>query len=364
MPVPDCSYVDADDVSEPTGSSYSFCVQAEIRALKVKLGNIIATDASGVYVPAGTGSIVGTTQDALRHFVHTAQYLTVGDFDAALAALTGTFGVNDLEVSGSSELNGNVTITGNQVNVGNFTLTGAFTHSEDLGVAAPGATTHVGFTTTFSGDAGGTTLVYAEQHFITADGANNINNSRVMYIGNNIETTAGATAAAYAQHNYIWLKDAGTVTNARVIEGHLRVDGTGGITSTANVFNVASITLTGTGVVNQATGFNCGNLGHATLVNRAIGFNCGDLTGSAILTAGFKSELTAGSNKWNLYITGDADNFIEGKIRWGATAIEPNNGKVVSITNVGPGAGAGVSIQEWLEVVNATGSTRYIPLFG
>jgi len=40
-----------------------------------------------------------------------------------------------------------------------------------------------------------------------------------------------------------------------------------------------------------------------------------------------------------------------------------NNGQVVTVGNVGPGA-AGVSIQGWQRVFDSAGNTRYIPLFG
>ena len=40
-----------------------------------------------------------------------------------------------------------------------------------------------------------------------------------------------------------------------------------------------------------------------------------------------------------------------------------NNGQVVTVGNVGPGA-AGVSIQGWQKVFDSAGNTRYIPLFG
>lgn len=79
MPVPDCSYVDADDVSEPTGSSYSFCVQAEIRALKVKLGGIVAGHISDIFVPASPGAVVTTVQNKLREFITPADKGAIGD---------------------------------------------------------------------------------------------------------------------------------------------------------------------------------------------------------------------------------------------------------------------------------------------
>jgi hypothetical protein len=51
------------------------------------------------FAQSGIGAIAGTVEDALQLFVHTSQYSTQGNFDTALAALSGTFGVAALEVT-------------------------------------------------------------------------------------------------------------------------------------------------------------------------------------------------------------------------------------------------------------------------
>jgi hypothetical protein len=53
----------------------------------------------------------------------------------------------------------------------------------------------------------------------------------------------------------------------------------------------------------------------------------------------------------------------DGVLGFASTAISANNAQTVTVSNVGPG-GAGVSIQEWLQIKNAAGTTRYLPLFG
>ena len=41
MPVPDCSYVDIDDLAHPDGSDYIYCLQAEMRAMKDRMYNAL-----------------------------------------------------------------------------------------------------------------------------------------------------------------------------------------------------------------------------------------------------------------------------------------------------------------------------------
>jgi hypothetical protein len=54
------------------------------------------------FAQSGTGAIAGeTVEDALRRFVHTAQYDTAANYATARDALTGTIGINDLDLTGN-----------------------------------------------------------------------------------------------------------------------------------------------------------------------------------------------------------------------------------------------------------------------
>lgn len=63
------------------------------------------------FIPSGSGAIAGDAQDALRLSVHTSQYNTQGNYETARDALTGTTGVNNLDVSGNLVVTGTITGT-------------------------------------------------------------------------------------------------------------------------------------------------------------------------------------------------------------------------------------------------------------
>ena len=230
---------------------------------------------------------------------------------------------------------------------------------QSLGTVATGTVIPWDTATNFTGHAGGATTLYAHRHIVTQQGANNVASVRVQYNGTEI-TGSGTTALAEATHNYVWLKDSAVLTYGRVVEAHMVSSSSGGVTDFIG-FSNASLVHTGSGVIGNCVGFQTGDIGHATLVQNAIGFKAGNFTTASSLTAAFVSEMNSGSNKWGLYITGTADNWIEGKVRWGTTSIAANATGVVSITNVGP---TNLAIQEWLHCYGMGGSNRYIPLFG
>lgn len=68
-------------------------------------------DDNFLLVPSGTGAVQSTVQTALQLVVHTSQYDSQANYEAARDALTGTLGVNNLDVSGTISVSGNAAIT-------------------------------------------------------------------------------------------------------------------------------------------------------------------------------------------------------------------------------------------------------------
>jgi hypothetical protein len=141
----------------------------------------------------------------------------------------------------------------------------------------------------------------------------------------------------------------------------MKLDTSGNLTTTSNIYCKS----TGDGVV-FAQNFQVGTAGAGSTLN-AIG-NCNDgasavgvniCNTSSLTTAGAKicSFWSDNRSTEKAYITKD------GVLGFASTAISANNAQTVTVSNVGPG-GAGVSIQEWLQIKNAAGTTRYLPLFG
>lgn len=92
-----------------------------------------------------------------------------------------------------------------------------------------------------------------------------------------------------------------------------------------------------------------------TLSPSPTAYYAGTVTAPAI-TRGVGANIIKGATTGNIAI--QSLEFI--KRVASATA---NNGQVVTVGNVGPGA-AGISIQGWQQVFDSAGNTRYIPLFG
>lgn len=80
-------------------------------------------------------------------------------------------------------------------------------------------------------------------------------------------------------------------------------------TATANAINVAEFYH----YVAQE-----GGIGSGSAIDKHIGFNAKNLTASSVY--GFQGEISAGSNKYNLYMSGSAPNFLFGSLSIGAEA--------------------------------------------
>lgn len=91
----------------PTGHLAASTVQA---AIDEHVTDLAATSGSSLvgFVQSGSGAITSTVQTALRLSVHTSQYSTQGNYETARDALTGTTGVNNLDVSGNIAVTGTV----------------------------------------------------------------------------------------------------------------------------------------------------------------------------------------------------------------------------------------------------------------
>jgi hypothetical protein len=60
-------------------------------------------------IPPGVGAIEEGVTEALQRIVHTAQYDTQGHYEAARDALTGTFGIANLDITGNLSVTGTIT---------------------------------------------------------------------------------------------------------------------------------------------------------------------------------------------------------------------------------------------------------------
>lgn len=203
----------------------------------------------------------------------------------------------------------------------------------DGGAAAAGTVIENTFTTTASGDAGGTTDFRGALYQLTWLGTNSAQQTIILSCHNDLTHTSGTMTYAYGIQTHVSLGggatsgvSTGAITNARVFEGHIANKSSNAqVISTGAVFFAADADLTrtgSTGTVDQIAGFSCGDMGHATKVTTsAISFDAGDMTAGAPTTANFRARMGSGTNKWAFLGTGSAPSALAGALRLGDNTV-------------------------------------------
>lgn len=194
----------------------------------------------------------------------------------------------------------------------------------NLGALPAGTSSGYSYQKTFSGHAGGTTDFRGWVDKITAQGANSIDQVIARNIQLELTHSAGTITRAFGQQAYGRLglsgSTTGAVTSLRVYDTHIANEGSGTITNAACYFADSVDLGDGTGPITHNIGFNSANMGHATRVtNSAIGFSAGDITGGAALTAGFRSQVSSGTNKFAFYSEGSAPSVFTGSLTLGSS---------------------------------------------
>lgn len=345
----------------------------------------------------GTGGLTSTVAAALQLLPHSSQYDTPPHFNTVQATLTGTHGFGSVRIGagGSSELQislpSGLANTRFTFNVGGGTFSGQFDPTLGWGYnpnRENASEPQFGFNIEghyYDGairwcehnlDYTSTTGVYkrlfgmrinratdaADWQWAGSGGfifADTINGTpQLAFNANNVAIGGSATAGSR-------LLITGT-QNANSTEIGVNFTGTAGANASNNFvgfvtqMSTAAVAVIFARVQNFAV-VDCVK-GASSTITEQDGFRCTDLTTGATNIA-FKGEVSSGANKWNLYMDGTADNFLEGNIKAGTTSIAANNAQAVTRGNVGPGA-AGVAVLEWMKVKNAAGTTRYIELYG
>lgn len=189
----------------------------------------------------------------------------------------------------------------------------------NVGSVQSGASNLIAYSRTVTGGAvDGTSQVYDFVNRVYAQGSNNYDYVRAQYSGTHIDTTGGTTTNADGLHQYVWVGGAGNVTYSQVIAAHLRVDGPGDVTNEAVLFRGVSTTL-GTGAaVTTIKGLSFGQLGDASKVTNVYGVDVED-TSAASVVIGYRSQISAGANKYAFFGAGTAASAFGGKVGVGQT---------------------------------------------
>lgn len=267
--------------------------------------------------------------------------------------LVGVFNLNtnavNVDIQGSLAVDGNVTIGDGigdsiTINAGTITQANVLNHNRTVGVAIAGASTQFNHTTTFSGDAGGTTDLRAIGHVMTASGSVDITGARIRRSTLTVNMSAGNLNSSFIEQANILNSGAGLITSAIGYDAFFNLTSTGDITNAIG-FRSGSLTLSSTGAITNAIGYQANALGHATLVTNAIGFDQPNYTGSLTTTIGFRSQQNNVTGGWGFLHTGTANNAFAGNVRIGSNVVPTValdiTGSLIVSNNATLGDGAG-----------------------
>lgn len=287
---------------------------------------------TNVYADSALGSSLGDTVTADSGGLFASIYLDSSVvYRAVLQNSTGSVTIRDIDPVNTEILNDLASTAG----AGMIGTTSGDTVQEvldtlpdfgttALGTLPAGTTSGYSWQKTFTGHSGGTTDFRGWVDKITAQGANSIDQVIARNIQLELTHSAGTITRAFGQQAYGRLglsgSTTGAVTSLRVYDTHIANEGSGTITNAACYFADSVDLGDGTGPITHNIGFNSADMGHATRVtNTAVGFSAGDITGGAALTAGFRSQVSDGSNKYSFYAEGSAPSQFTGKVGIGSS---------------------------------------------
>jgi hypothetical protein len=150
----------------------------------------------------------------------------------------------------------------------------------------------------------------------------------ILFVGNN-SNTSGISNARF--NNPINL--AGTSTSVF----HTPTVGTG-VTS---VYGIRSQTiLSSNAALNFYNHFSVadGSIGVGATINQNVAYSVGSDFNNGNSNIGFFGEIVSGSNNWNIYMAGNAPNYIAGRIGFGSTSIQNINLRLARVIDGGTSA--------------------------
>lgn len=215
----------------------------------------------------------------------------------------------------------NVTLAGTlTISAATRTISANFVETRAVGATAAGTHYINDHLITLTADAGGTSTPIGHRFGMTASGAEAFNQP-VAHEARFTYTGSVTAAAGYATQGAVFHSGTGAITNVFVIRSYLELTSTGSITA-ANMFSAHFPVFGSTGAITTLRGFQARDIGHATLVTNSISFDAENHTASLTLNAAFRGQMTSGTNKYNLYMSGTAANLFNGDLSiYAGTAI-------------------------------------------
>lgn len=240
-------------------------------------------------------------------------------FQAGAAPLSPT--VFDAWHDGTSiTVGGGLKILGNAgIYTANYTVGASLSGIGFAGTFPSGVSFNNVFRAEASLDPGGTTNTCGVLGELVITGTNTTASSLIGFRGNAVVSgTSGTLGSITAFAGVIRLNNAMALADPEVFRAQLQLQGSGNITGTATYYNVTSGGVSSGEITGSQIGYNVSNAGRAGSAN-FTGFRMLAQTAGSGFVRGLDLRQAAGTNQWNLYLEGTAQNYIAGLLGLGAT---------------------------------------------
>jgi len=274
------------------------------------LNNVLSD--SGVPITSNTSGTSGTTGTS-------GSSGTTGT-----SGTSGTSGING--TSGTSGINGTSGTSGVSGTSGTSGTTGT---SGTSGVNGTSGTTGTSGTSGVSPTLSGTTNTVAKFTSASAIGNSNITDSGTLItLGSNTTISSGGLGIGTTSLTGTNLNVSKNITGA-TSSGNFSSQGAiqSDVTVTGFYYNTLASTQAATFTLNSIVHYlaNQGTIGAGSTVNNQYGFRVlSSLTGATNNYA-YHSDIAAGTNRWNLYMIGTANNYLAGSLGIGTTSLTGNS---------------------------------------
>jgi hypothetical protein len=302
--------------------------------------------ANGVFTPTGTGASAESVQTALRRFPHSSQYSSAANFNSAQAVLTGKVGLKEIRL-GTGASDGVVFATSSSggdhysyvtdttfngvvdpIKVDGYNPGRPNTSEPSLywgleGHYFDGATHYMEWNLDYVSSDGGTSRRFVEFQVNRATHA-----ATWQFTGSTFRYGTllnGGTALLFVNSTTLSLGNDSPSASTRIeINGtqnaatsefginYLGKAGSG-VTNTLISYLSQSSTVAASFTISSVQHFAAADAtkGSGSTITAQWGFRTGDLT-TGDTNIAFKGEVSSGSNKYNLYMDGTAQNYLAG----------------------------------------------------
>lgn len=198
------------------------------------------------------------------------------------------------------------------INAGTWTIGNDFTATHAMGTVpnAAAQTPHSLDVTFTSG--GSSTYLSAWKFDVEGQGSNPMNGFSAFFMDAKHAGSATCDLLLGMQAN-ARVMSSGDASTAYAYFGAIAAQGSGDAT-VGRIFYAAPPFAPSAGRIPTIVGFTAADLGHASAVDTAIGHDCADFTAGPTLSVAYRGQLTAGTGKHNLYMSGTAVNYLKGAL--------------------------------------------------